>query len=78
MQTSSAIPSASLFGHYQTNTAVFILLSCTMHCTFHCVFSLSDFHVSLYHFYSKTNGVNETILLCFVNDWPSVTSASKL
>ena len=45
-----------------------------MHCTFHCVFSLCNFHVCIYQSHSKANGVNQTILLCFVKkvDDPSV------
>ena len=49
-----------------------------MYCFFYYVFSLCNFHVSFYHSHSKANGVNQTIHLCFVKDWPSITSTCKL
>ena len=58
-------PKISLFGHQQTNTEIFILLSCTIHCNFHCVSSLFNFHVSFYQSHTKVNGVNQAILFGF-------------
>ena len=77
MQTSCAILQVSLFQHQHADTVIFILFPCTTHSNFRCVFSLCNSHVSIYQSHSKANGVNQTILLCFLKGWPSISSTYK-
>ena len=63
MQTICAIPQASIFGHRQTDTVIFISCLCTIHCTFHCVFSLCNIHVSFYQSHLKANGVKQSLTI---------------
>ena len=62
---------ASLFRHQQTNAAILILFN--IPCT-----ALCNFHISFDYLHSKANGFNQPTLLCFVKDWPSITSTYKL